>query len=83
MKIRYTSDKSGCFGETNEVVNIPDELLIKKTQEEINQILKNFVFSFGCSQCIDYMQVPEETITTIECYYDNMWREILINLARK
>jgi len=45
MKIRYTSDKSGCFGETNEVVNIPNKLLTNKTQEEINQTLKNFISS--------------------------------------
>jgi len=83
MKIRYTSDKSGCFGETNEIVNIPNELLTDKTQEEINQILKNFVSIFGCNQCVDYEKVSEETITTMESYYDDMWGEISLNLNPK
>jgi len=83
MKIRYTSDESGCFGETNEVVNIPNELLTDKTQDGINQILKHFISSFGCSQCVDYEKVSEETITTMESYYDDMWGEILISLNPK
>lgn len=77
MKVRYISE-NGCVCDIDEVINVPQEYIDNFSEEDLNNFLKKFKSYYGCTECVEFIIVNENTKHNAILKYDNIFKDYMI-----